>query len=335
MLEAGADPNAYGQRGTIHSFNLLASPLQMAAYRCRVDIVEVLLQAGSDINAPAKGVAGFSALQASCRSRPKSLEDQQRKLRTIFLLLAHVADVNTAPARVRGTTALQEAATSGDLAVAKLLLFHNPMADVNAPPCEYIWEDWHDSYLSPLFGMALDCAAGKGRIDMVQLLLNWNALSHRWGKTGYDGAIQNERRKRYVAIADLICQHAQDARRSDASPDLSQPRRDYHEYGYDSNPDGASECSIPEFSFSFSYTNEQYEDYWESKEVGFVSSGTHSSDPFVLAHVLDAHDSTPPLDQDGFLRTTANENGTWPDQESFVFSQDEELMGIGQFGPRF
>lgn len=255
MLKAGADSNAYSRRPVIYPLDIVASPLQVAAYHCRVDIVEVLLQAGSDINAPAKGENGFSALQASCRSRPESLEDQQRKLRTICLLLANGADVNAAPARVRGSTALQEVAASGDLAVAKLLLFHNPMADVNAPRCEHVYEYVHDLYdpgAKPEFGTALDCAAGEGRIDMVQLLLNCNALSHRWGKTGYDGAIEIARSEGYLAIADLICQHAENAKRSGASPDLSQPRRDYHEYGYDSNADETSEYSEDEFSTSIS-----------------------------------------------------------------------------------
>lgn len=252
MLNAGASPNSYARYNRPW---VLRTPLQVAARNCRMDVVELLLEAGSDVNAPAKGNSGFTALQASCRFRIDSLEDQQRKLSIVCILLFHGADVNAAPARVGGRTALQEAAVLGDLTIAKLLLFNNPMADVNAPPCK-TWisaaEDQDVGYEEPNLGTALDLAAGRGRLDMVKLLLNCNGLSHHWGKTGYDGAIEVARNAGYLAVADLIRQHAEDAKQSSTSPDLSQPPRCWYEYGYESGPDEASDNSEDATSTIFS-----------------------------------------------------------------------------------
>lgn len=263
MLKAGADPNAYTRydRSPSEGRRRRRTPLQVAAWVCDVDVVELLLEAGSDVNAPARGYNGFTALQASCNDRIYSLQDQKRKLKTIRLLLAHGADVNAAPARNRGSTALQEAAASGDLAVAKLLLFRNPMADVNAPPCEYPFPDQLADatleYMKPGFGTALDRAAEKGRIDMVKLLLNCNALSHFRGRTGYDGAIQKAKRRGHLAVADLINQHAEDAKRGDfKSPDLRKPPRNWREYGYESDSDEDSVISEDEEASTWSTSSD-------------------------------------------------------------------------------
>ena len=274
MLEAGADPNAYTRydRTSFKGLQRRRTPLQASAWRCSTEIIELLLLAGSDVNAPAKGYNGFTALQASCRNRTYSSQDRQRKLKAIRLLLAHGADVNAAPARKKGKTALQEAAETGDLAVAELLLFHNPMADVNAPPYTQAFSiaaDDERRLKLPRLGTALDCAARKGRIDMVKLLLNCNALSHYRGKTGYDGAVQEARSRGHLAVADLICQHAEDARRSDTSPRLSQPCGNTQ--GYRLSQDESSEQSKgEEASTSFSDTDQMDapKDFWEGDVVG-------------------------------------------------------------------
>ncbi|KAH8769132.1 ankyrin repeat-containing domain protein [Diaporthe sp. PMI_573] len=282
MLEAGADPNAYTRydRTSFKGLQRRRTPLQASAWRCSTEIIELLLLAGSDVNAPAKGYNGFTALQASCRNRTYSSQDRQRKLKAIRLLLAHGADVNAAPARKKGKTALQEAAETGDLAVAELLLFHNPMADVNAPPYTQAFSiaaDDERRLKLPRLGTALDCAARKGRIDMVKLLLNCNALSHYRGKTGYDGAVQEARSRGHLAVADLICQHAEDARRSDTSPRLSQPCGNTQ--GYRLSQDESSEQSkAEEASTSFSDTDQMDapKDFWEGDVVG-----THQANRFV------------------------------------------------------
>lgn len=335
MLSAGANPSSYAR---YNSPWMLRTPLQVAARNCRMDVVDLLLETGSDVNAPAKGSSGFTALQASCRFRIETLEDQQRKLRIICTLLSHGADVNAAPARVGGRTALQEAAVSGDLTVAKLLLFNNPMADVNAPPCES-WvsdtEDQDSGYEEPNLGTALDLAAGRGRLDMVKLLLNCNGLSHHWGKTGYDGAIQVARNAGYLAVADLIRQHSEDTKQSGTGPDLSQPPRFWYEYDYESGPAEASDNSEDETSTILSDDDELSEDKWENNAIGFASSGTHPSDLISTAHDLDTRNSAilPGRDASPSPRATANDNRTWNNQKDSILAQDEELMGICHFVP--
>lgn len=220
MLDAGATFNAYFR---IRGSDKYSTPLQTAAYRLdRLDVVKLLLQAGADVNTPARGKYGATALQAACNAVATLPQQHQRKLEMIQLLFRYGANANAAPARSGGCTALQAAARSGDLTIAKLLLFRHPMADVNAPPSQMLVS----------FGNALDEAAGHGRLDMVQLLLSCNALSHHWGETGYDGAIHAAELMGHVAIADSIRQHVGDANRSDTrNPYLSQPARDSGEYG--------------------------------------------------------------------------------------------------------
>ncbi|KAI3391277.1 hypothetical protein diail_7636 [Diaporthe ilicicola] len=255
MLDAGVDLNAYTQSRASYTqsgvyYRECVTALQEAALCCwvPVDIVELLLQKGADVNLPGKGEFGLTALQASCFSVPETPEEKQQQLSKIRLLLDSGADVNSPPARRHGFTALQAAALDGDLAVAKLLLSHHPMADVNAPPCQRDELGKRDNRGGQHFKFrsltALDQAASNGRMDMVKLLLNYNALSHYRGETGYDGAILAAEEDGHLAVADLIRQHAEDAHRWDnQNPQLLQPPRDWHEYGYDLGPSDDSESS--------------------------------------------------------------------------------------------
>lgn len=238
MLEAGVDINAYNHGSDVDNGTLRRmTALQMAAMDWRVDVMELLLQAGADVNAPAKHAHGRTALQASCDDQATSSDKQQLKLKTVQLLLDHGADVNAAPARTAGITALQAAAKWGDLAVAKLLLFHRPVADVNAPPCQ-------QAFFPKVLGTALDLAADNGRIDMVQLLLNCNGLSHSRCETGFDGAIRLAQSKGHFAVAELIRKYVEDTKVSDtASENLSRTPRDWREYGYELDSDDESELS--------------------------------------------------------------------------------------------
>lgn len=328
MLKAGAEPNAYSRD---EESLTLRTPLQAAARECSVEIVELLLQEDSEVNAPAEGMQGYTALQATCGSWPNSLEGQEQKLRTIRLLLAHDADVNAAPACLGGKTALQEAAASGDLTVAKMLLFHNPMADVNAPPCALAYSRSARSHTEPRLGRALDYAAGNGRIDMVKLLLNCNALSHYREKTGYDGAIDEARDKGHFTIADLIQQHAEDVIRSGTSPDLSQPWRDHHEYGYKWGQDEGSEYSDDDQESAQSSDTDEpglNEEDWFQEAVGHGSFDIHEGDPAPAALDPDVHNSTNSLSCEEVLAATADDTSTWLDQGSLSLTQDQDLTEI-------
>ncbi|KAK7700984.1 hypothetical protein SLS64_010578 [Diaporthe eres] len=227
MLCGGVDIDAY-----YHHDNFANTALQAAAGKLKEELVVLLLQKGADVHAPARGVHGRTALQATCSLVPRSLTEKAQQIRIVNTLLAYGAKIDAAPARRYGLTALQAAAENGNLEVTMLLLSYDPQADVNKPPCEFA-EDWHP------YGNALDLSARAGRIDVVKLLLNNDALSSCPGDTGYDGAIQNAEEEGFLAVADLIREHATDDLRSSATrANLSQPQRDWHEYGYDDYSDG-------------------------------------------------------------------------------------------------
>lgn len=191
VIEAGADINKVSG---IHWHKL--TPLQVACGEGDLELASTLLQRGADINAPALGWMGRTALQIACGWEPLHTDGEQRKTKLIRLLVDHGADVNSGPAPAEGVTALQIAATCGDLKTAIILLEHK--ADINAPAGR------HGGYC------ALDGAAGKGRLDMVKFLLNANALSQYRGSTGYDGAIARAEEGGDFAVAELIRKHAAD-----------------------------------------------------------------------------------------------------------------------------
>ncbi|KAI1839774.1 hypothetical protein JX266_014014 [Neoarthrinium moseri] len=129
------------------------SSLQLAAGYSNIGCVRILLKAGANINAPATGVFGRTALQAAV---------EEGNFEMVMLLLKHDADINALGAALYGHTALQLAVLKGDLKMAMLLLDHG--ADVNGPPS--IWR-----------GMtAIEIAAYMGFIDMAGLLLPRVAL---------------------------------------------------------------------------------------------------------------------------------------------------------------
>ncbi|KAJ0109947.1 hypothetical protein J7T55_014749 [Diaporthe amygdali] len=342
MLEAGVDLNAYDRRH--HK-----TALQLAAEKLRTDVVELLLQEGADVNAPARGEFGRTALQGACGAEPTSLDQQQLKLRTVQILLDHGADVNAAPARTWGMTALQETARWGDIAIAKLLLSRHPMADVNAPQGQRVpdEDDWAQSA-----GNALEFAAQFGRIDMVKLLLSYNALSYRRGETGYDGAILLAEEEGHLAVADLIRQHTKDADRSDTrNPYLSQPPRDWREYGYKLGPEEDSEYSGEEKDprgetdsgddtdseedkdsgvwsnpANWTYEREQTD---PGEEKGFTSSLVLDQlTPSEASWNLDVHDSTQPLAHDESA-VSVNDNNTWGDWGDLSLAHEGELIAMG------
>lgn len=339
MLKAGADPNAYARYNRIR---WAETPLQAAAWKCSLDVVELLIKAGSDVNAPAKGQDGLTALQASCTHLPDTLEDRDRQLRITHLLLAHGADINAAPGFGKGRTALQGAAESGNLAAAKLLLFHRPMADVNAPPCAQSWSQIANDNLQDNLqcekweiGTALDLAARHGRLDMVKLLLNCNALSHCRGETGYDGAIKEARYRGNLAVADLILQHAEDARRSGTTPYLPKSQRTWREYNYQWDPDENSQYSEDKEESATSSDIDDLdapEDVWERNAIGCLSSDIHEDDDSsAAAHDHDAHDLAYSLAHGDFQVALANDTNAWTAHGFWDLTQGEDLMKMCHF----
>lgn len=231
LIDAGCDVNS---RPNFRNFGLndvvCQTPLQAAAYQGRLDLVTLLVNRGANINAPAYQNTGKTALQAICGWDPVNEEELEKQMNIVRYLIDHDADINAPPSRRYGSTALQNAARRGTLELAAFLLQHS--ADVNAPPPPIPRCFTYESSGKT----ALDLAVEYGRHDMVHFLLNANAISHYRGVSGYDGALRIAEKQRHFAIADLIRKHATSNEVLGlVNPHLSQPPRDYREYGYGSD----------------------------------------------------------------------------------------------------
>lgn len=191
ILETGMDINAFSKAD--HRFTRMEqTALQAAAERGDIEMASLLMSKGANINLPAVGFRGRTALQAACGWDPLTADEKARKMSLVQLLIESGADVNAPAADEQGQTALQAAAIHGDMEIAVLLLHHG--ANPNGGSGD---------------GTALDGAAVMGRIDVVQLLLNIGALSRDRGRTGYDGAISNAEDLGHFAVADLIRQNVE------------------------------------------------------------------------------------------------------------------------------
>ncbi|KFZ23160.1 hypothetical protein V502_02357 [Pseudogymnoascus sp. VKM F-4520 (FW-2644)] len=148
LLLAGAeiDGRGYGptplqiaaERGSIKIVNLLlkkhasinAEPikscgrtaLQAAAEKGNYDLVKILIDAGAHVNAQAGPNAGRTALQAAVDSG---------NIELIEVLIAYGAEINAEPSPVNGRTCLQAAAGIGNCEMIQIFLNHG--ADINAP----------------------------------------------------------------------------------------------------------------------------------------------------------------------------------------------------------
>ncbi|OAL23187.1 hypothetical protein AYO20_11055 [Fonsecaea nubica] len=194
VLDAGAPIDRYS------SESIFYTPLQAAASRGDQELVALLLSKGADINQPARGVLGKTALQAACGWDAISMAEIKIKLNLVKFLIAQGANVNAPPSDDDfGVTALQAAVMCGDLEIVILLLTHR--ARVNT--LSYMGQD-------RITQTALDCAARYGRMDTVKFLLNAGALSACLGISGYKGAIFYAKHTGKHAIADLIRKHAAD-----------------------------------------------------------------------------------------------------------------------------
>ncbi|KAI0161076.1 ankyrin [Hypoxylon sp. FL1284] len=192
LMRDGADINVYFLDG---EYQRSYTAVQAAACRGNNELVAELVSMGADLNKPAVGWGGRTALQDACELESTTTAGKSRKMELIHFLIQNGAEINAPAASYWGCTALQLAARVGDIETALLLLYHG--ADVNSLRLG------HDGGRC-----ALDDAACSARLDMVQLLLNVGALSGVRGQNGYQGAIERAERNRHYTIADLIRKHA-------------------------------------------------------------------------------------------------------------------------------
>lgn len=217
VLYSGSDLNAYWVQDSLHEY----TPLQKAASKGDETLVRLILQEGANINSPARGKYGCTALQGICLWQPAIEEEHQGKIRICDLLINQGADVNSVPAGGR-YTALGCAAFLGDLELAALLLREG--ADVKAT--------------GNCGRTALDEAVFRGRVDMVKFLLTANALSSVRGATGYDGAIDMAEKSGNPAIKDLICEHVAKVEAGIVfNPELLRTQEESRVYGFGPDDD--------------------------------------------------------------------------------------------------
>ena len=128
-----------------------ATALQAAAGGGHFTIVEALLHAGANVNAPADTHDGRTALQAAVEGGHRLLVER---------LLDEKADVNAVAAIFRGRTALQVAAENNHLDLIEILLQRG--ANINAPACRRQGRT------------ALQAASERGHMHVIERLLDEN-----------------------------------------------------------------------------------------------------------------------------------------------------------------
>ncbi|CAG7916515.1 unnamed protein product [Penicillium olsonii] len=156
--------------------------LQAAAEEGHLEVVEQLLAAKADVNAPARKRNGLTALQAAAEGG---------HLEIVEKLLASKADVNAPPGSYNGRTVLQAVAAKGNLEVVERLLAAS--ADVNAPAGEYNGRT------------ALQAAAEKGHLEVVERLLAASAdVNAPAGEYNGRTALQAAAEEGWLAIMDRL-----------------------------------------------------------------------------------------------------------------------------------
>jgi ankyrin repeat protein len=176
LLANNADPNHASDHRN-------RTPLQMAVTLGSEKIVQLLLNAGAMVNAPAQGVGGRTALQAVAEAG---------SLTVTKLLIHYGADVNAPGAHNLGVTAVQAAALGGKDQIFDLLL--SAGAGVYAQP-------------APIGGFtALQAAAAGGHAHIIKTLIrlgaDGNSVGRHAGRTALQAVIQHKDHSILEAVID-------------------------------------------------------------------------------------------------------------------------------------
>jgi ankyrin repeat protein len=205
--------------------------LEMSIGQKNLDVFELLLSRGADINAPPSSPRGFTALQFAIRASIGS-EFLTRIITLVQRLLSLGARVNASPARHSGQTALQAASVSGNLDLVLLLLDQD--AEINAPAAkehggtalQYAAIRGHIKIAqlllnrgaevnapgSEISGLtALESAAALGKLDMVQILINAGADHNLPMENRYASALQIARENAESGVMSLLQKYRDNA----------------------------------------------------------------------------------------------------------------------------
>ncbi|KAI1127079.1 hypothetical protein F5Y10DRAFT_266531 [Nemania abortiva] len=151
FIGAGSNVNTVSRRSSLRHGSPGITALLHAIEKGIIEIVQLLIDHGANINEPAQFGLRWTPLQKAAEVNSLSI---------VRLLLKSGANVNAAPPKFTGATALQFAAIHGNCEMATILIEHGARQDI--PPSIGL----HGRY--PLEG-----AAEHGRFDMIELL--WNA----------------------------------------------------------------------------------------------------------------------------------------------------------------
>jgi len=170
---------------SVHERSQDRTLLEVAAAGGHLTVIDRLLQANADVNAPAaQNISGQTALQAATEGGYLAVVDR---------LLQAKADVN-ARANQYGRTALQAAAAAGHLAIINRLL--QAEANVNAPA---------EFFISGR--TALQAAAERGHLAVVDRLLQANAdVNAPAAKSSGRTALQAAAAGGHLAVIDRLLQ---------------------------------------------------------------------------------------------------------------------------------
>lgn len=166
-------------------------------------IIDLLVEKGANVN-------------GSSRSSTLHFTVSEKNLSLTKRLIELGADINFSGEAGSGRegTLLQIAACEGNLEMA-LFLIHSG-SNINAE-CSMIRDEMPiaDAYVGCLevkgaFVTALELAAAKGRLDMVQLLINAGAETHLSGSKRYRRAEYVARRRSHIAVANLLKSYFED-----------------------------------------------------------------------------------------------------------------------------
>jgi ankyrin len=155
------------------------TPLHLAAFEGRADVVELLVAAGADVNAPDND-----------GDRPIHYAARRGHNAVVAMLEAKgaVSDATVESLLKIGATPLHQAAAMGDLKQARALLAQG--ANVNA-------KDRLDA--RPLY-----YAAEKGRKDVIELLLAHGAAVHARNTRRHETALEAATRVGHKDAAELL-----------------------------------------------------------------------------------------------------------------------------------